>query len=297
MKHPEPKRVLRVGLTQFHATRDIERNVETACRLVARAAAEGAELVLLPENCLMLGSNTEMRAEAFRIDSPALTRLSKAAAENRVTVVLGGAKFIVDEDERPRNRALIFDPTGRLVGGYDKIHLFDARIDGQSFEASSVEQAGGGPVVLDIAGTRVGVTICYDVRFPELYRRLALAGAEVILVPAAFTRTSGRAHREVLLRARAIENAVYIVASATIGGAEDDAFPTYGHASVIGPWGEVVVDLGEALEAYQVVELNIDTIDRVREQLPVLRGVRPDAYGAVVTDYAVANDWEVEKSE
>jgi predicted amidohydrolase len=143
----------------------------------------------------------------------------------------------------------------------------------------------------------VGITICYDVRFPDLYRRLALAGAEVILVPAAFTRTSGRAHWEVLLRARAIENAVYIVASATIGGAEDDAFPTYGHASVVGPWGEVLADLGEALEAYQVVELNIDTIDRVREQLPVLRGVRPDAYGAVITEYAVASDWEVEKSE
>jgi predicted amidohydrolase len=101
----------------------------------------------------------------------------------------------------------------------------------------------------------------------------------------------------VLLRARAIENAVYIVASATIGGAEDDAFPTYGHASVVGPWGEVLADLGEALEAYQVVELNIDTIDRVREQLPVLRGVRPDAYGAVITEYAVASDREVGKSE
>ena len=258
----------------------------------------------------MLGSNAEMRAEAFRIDSPALTRVSRSAAENRVTVVLGGAKFIADEGERPRNRALIFDPMGRLVGGYDKIHLFDARIDGQSFEASSVEQAGAGPVVLDIAGTRVGITICYDVRFPELYRRLALAGAQVILVPAAFTRTSGRAHWEVLLRARAVENAVFIVASATIGGAEDDAFPTYGHASVIGPWGEVladfgeitvvygartVADLGESLEADQVVELNIGTIDRVREQLPVLRGVRPDAYVAAVTDYAVTNDWEVER--
>ena len=264
MTQPEASRVLRVGLTQFHATRDIELNVETACRLVTHAAAEGAQLVLLPENCLMLGSNAEMRAEAFRIDSPALTRVSRSAAENRVTVVLGGAKFIADEGERPRNRALIFDPMGRLVGGYDKIHLFDARIDGQSFEASSVEQAGAGPVVLDIAGTRVGITICYDVRFPELYRRLALAGAQVILVPAAFTRTSGRAHWEVLLRARAVENAVFIVASATIGGAEDDAFPSYGHASVIGPWGEVLADLGESLEAYQVVELNIGTIDRVR---------------------------------
>jgi predicted amidohydrolase len=297
MSDMEARRVLRVGLTQFHATRDIERNVQTACRLVAGAASDGADLVLLPENCLMLGTNAEMRGAAFRRDSSALNLLSAVAAEHRVTVVLGGAKFIVEGDERPRNRALIFDPTGRLIGGYDKIHLFDARIDGQSFEASSVEQAGGGPVVLDIAGTRVGITICYDVRFPELYRRLALAGAEVILVPAAFTRTSGRAHWEVLLRARAIENAVYIVASATIGGAEDDAFPTYGHASVVGPWGEVLADLGEALEAYQVVELNIDTIDRVREQLPVLRGVRPDAYGAVITEYAVASDREVGKSE
>lgn len=290
MIEDQSRRRLRVGLTQFHATRDIERNLKIACRLTAQAAADGADLVLLPENCLMLGTNIEMRTAALRADGPEVAHLSQAAADGGVTLVLGGAKIMTNGNGPVRNRALLFDPSGRMVGGYDKIHLFDANIDGQSFEASTVEQPGAAPVMFDIGSTRVGLTICYDLRFPELYRRLALAGAEVILVPAAFTRTTGRAHWEVLLRARAIENAVYIVASATIAGAEDDAFPTYGHASVIGPWGEVVANLGEAAESCQVVELNLDTLDKAREQLPVLRGTRPDAYAAEVILFKIADD-------
>jgi predicted amidohydrolase len=166
------------------------------------------------------------------------------------------------------------------VGGYDKIHLFDARVGGQSFEASSVELAGGQPVILEIQGARIGLTICYDVRFPELYRQLALAGAEVFLVPAAFTRVTGAAHWEVLLRARAIENAAYVVASATIGSPTEgvDAFPTYGHALAVDPWGEVLADLGEQPVSARVLDLDLDTVARTREKIPVLRGVRADAY-------------------
>lgn len=290
MTHVDPSRTLRVGLTQLHATRDVDRNLVSACRLIAQAGRDGAELVLLPENSLMLGTNAEMRAAAFTDDSPALSCIARAAALNKVTVVLGGAKVLLEGESRPRNRALVYGPDGRSVGAYDKIHLFDARVDGQSFEASSVEQAGSTPALLDLGDALVGITICYDLRFPELYRKLALSGAEVILVPAAFTRTTGRAHWETLLRARAIENEVFIVASATIGDASDDAFPTYGHASVVGPWGEVVADLGDAEEACQVLELDLGTIGHVREKLPVLTSTRPDAYAAPAAFFSTVDD-------
>ncbi|MGA7835808.1 MAG: nitrilase-related carbon-nitrogen hydrolase [Acidimicrobiales bacterium] len=290
MSRDAATRTLRVGLTQFHPTRDVERNLVVACRLLARAGRDGADLVLLPENALMLGTNAEMRSAAFSLDSSALSCIARAAALNRVTVVLGGVKVSLEGESRPRNRALIYGPDGRSAGQYDKIHLFDAQVEGQSFEASSVEQAGSTPVLLDVGGTLVGLTICYDLRFPELYRQLALAGAEVVLAPSAFTRITGRAHWETLLRARAIENELYVVASATIGTNEDDAFQTYGHASVIDPWGEVVVDLEDAEEACRVVELDIGTIGRVREMLPVLKSVRPDAYVAPVARFSTVDD-------
>ncbi len=272
-----PARTLKVGLTQWHATRDVAANVATACAMIR--ACEGADLVLLPENGLMLGTNTEMRDAALAVDSPEIDALRAAAKDAGATVVLGGFKRRA-EDGGIRNTALVVGPDGRVAGGYDKIHLFDARIEGRSFEASGVETAGDRPVLLRVAGTAVGLTICYDVRFPELYRALALAGAEVLLVPAAFTQRTGEAHWELLLRARAVESSAYVVASATVRGADDDAFPTYGHALAAGPWGEVLADLGTAPAASRVLELDLDEVTRRREMLPVLRGVRPEIYGS-----------------
>ncbi len=153
--------------------------------------------------------------------------------------------------------------------------------NGQSFEASSVEQAGAAPMIVEIAGVKIGVTICYDVRFPELYRRLALAGAEVLLVPAAFTQTTGEAHWETLLRARAIENECFVIASTTVRGtAGDDAFETYGHGLVVDPWGKVITDLGIASPTQQVIELDLGLVEATRQKLPVLHHVRPQAYAA-----------------
>ncbi|GAA3251470.1 carbon-nitrogen hydrolase family protein [Pseudonocardia petroleophila] len=270
---------LRIGLTQWRPTRDIAANLATATDLVA-AAGPGADLVLLPENGLMLGSNTEMREAALAVDSPEIDELRAAAETARTAVVLGGFKHRTD-DGRITNTALVIGSDGEIAGSYDKIHLFDARIAGTSFEASSVEQPGARPVIVEIEGVRVGLSICYDVRFPELYRGLALAGAEVILVPAAFTHTTGKAHWEVLLRARAIESAAFVVASATIRGTDGtDAFETYGHALAVDPWGEVLADLGEAAPAWQVLELPLAEVHQVRDRLPVLRGVRPEATGA-----------------
>ncbi|WP_338485921.1 nitrilase-related carbon-nitrogen hydrolase [Streptomyces sp. SCSIO 75703] len=271
-------RTLRIGLTQWHATREPAANLRHALAAVRGCAEDGAELVLLPENGLMLGNNAEMRERAFSAGSPEITELRQAAREAGTVVVLGGVKH--RRSDRFTNSALVIDRNGELLGAYDKIHLFDARVGGVSFEASGVERAGAEPLLLEVNGVTVGLTICYDVRFPELYRTLARAGAEVILVPAAFTRTTGRAHWEVLLRARAIENGAHVVASATVHGERpgEDAFETYGHALAVAPWGEVLADLGEARFAHRVLELDLDAVTRARATLPVLEQTRPDAY-------------------
>jgi predicted amidohydrolase len=277
---PTPRR-LAVAVTQWSATQDVAANLALACRAIDRGGAAGADLVLLPENGLCLGSNAQMRAAALADDAPELATLAAAARAARTAVVLGGFKHR-HADGTVMNTALAIDAAGRVAGHYDKIHLFDANVGGQAFAASSVESRGRTPVLLELGGVRLGLTICYDVRFPELYRRLALAGAEVLLVPSAFTYVTGRAHWEVLMRARAIENAAFVVASATVRGpaGSEDAFPTYGHGLVVDPWGEVVADLGEAQEACQVVTLDLARVADVRGRLPALSHVQPAAYAA-----------------
>lgn len=275
-------RTLRVGLTQWHATTDIEANLATAVRLVRAAAGDGADLVVLPENGLMLGSNAQMRDAAFTEESSEIGELRRAAAESGVAVVLGGMKNRTDDGVF--NSALAIGADGEVAGRYDKMHLFDANIGGRSFEASSVERPGAGPVLLELDGVRIGLTICYDVRFPELFRALAVAGAEVLLVPAAFVRSTGEAHWHTLLRARAIENLAYVVAPATVHAADSsytDAFETYGHALAVSPWGEVLADLGEDPTAVRVVDLDLSAVTAARAELNVLGGRRSaQEYGA-----------------
>ncbi|HDR8923036.1 carbon-nitrogen hydrolase family protein [Burkholderia aenigmatica] len=272
-------RTLRVALTQWHVSREVAENVGTAVDMIRAAAGDGADLVTLPENGLYLGTNAQMRAAALSVDGPEIGALRNAAREAGVNVVLGGFKRKT-ADGTLYNTALVIGASGEIAGGYDKIHLFDAHVGGQSFEASGVETRGDCPAIIAINGVKVGLTICYDVRFPELYRQLALAGAEVLLIPAAFTWTTGSAHWEVLLRARAIESSAYVVASATIRGESgDDAFQTYGHALAVDPWGRVLADLGDADRAFRVLELDLGKVDEVRSALPVLRGVQTAACG------------------
>lgn len=269
---------LRVGIAQWHATDDVAANLARAESAIEQAAGAGADVVLLPENGLMLASGARMREEAFDASSSAVASIAAAARKFGIGVILGGAKF--REGGRITNRALVFDAAGELAGSYDKIHLFDARVGGQSFEASRIEEPGSEPVIVAIGEWRLGLTICYDVRFPELYRGLALSGADVLLVPAAFTRVTGQAHWETLLRARAIENGCYVVASATVtpAGHEGDAFETYGHALAIDPWGAVLEDLSDQDGVVVVVTLSREAVDKARSSLPVLEQCRPDAY-------------------
>ncbi|HTY55654.1 MAG TPA: nitrilase-related carbon-nitrogen hydrolase, partial [Candidatus Binataceae bacterium] len=280
MPEPDRARRLRVTLTQWHATRDVAANLKKALELIRAAAPDKPDLVLLPENGLMIGTNDEMRAAALAIDSPEIDALRQGARDIDAAVILGGFKHR-NRDGSVHNTALIIAPDGEIAGSYDKIHLFDATIGGQKFQASRVEVAGTQPLIAVINDVKIGVTICYDVRFPELYRTLALAGAEVFLVPAAFTfKTGDLQHWEVLLRARAIENTSYVLASATIRGRNgaQDAFETWGHAMAIDPWGRVLANLGTAEFAATTVELDPALLENARSSLPVLRGVRPQAY-------------------
>ncbi|MGV9745855.1 carbon-nitrogen hydrolase family protein [Rhodococcus zopfii] len=291
-------RRLAVGLTQWHATADPDTNLATALRLIEEAADGGAALVALPENGLMLGTNAQMREAAFDVDAVPVKELCAAARRHSVVIVLGGMKNRTVDGVY--NSALVIDRDGTIAGRYDKLHLFDANIGGQSFEASSVERPGDGPVLIDVDGVRIGLTICYDVRFPELSRELAAAGAEILLVPAAFVRSTGEAHWHTLLRARAIENLAYVVAPATVHSPTPDhvdAFETYGHALVVSPWGEVLVDLGEDPAVVTVVDLNLDAVAAARARLSVLSGRRGhEVYGAEPTIVAIKSDTKRERS-
>ncbi len=267
---------LRIALTQWHATDDVAANLALATGIIGEAAAERPDLVVLPENGLCLGTNADMRARALDASGPELAALGAAARAADTVVVLGGFKRRVAGDDLVRNTAAVLDRRGGVAALYDKIHLFDARVGGVTFAASSVERAGDRPLLIEVAGARVGVTICYDVRFPELYRTLALAGAEVLLVPSAFTFVTGSAHWEVLLRARAIENGAFVIASATVRGV-GDAFETFGHALAVGPWGDVRADLGDEARGWTVVDCDLDEVASARRRLPVLAGVQPAA--------------------
>ena len=287
-----PPGKLRVCLTQLGPGPDPHENLAAAVALI-RQAGPGSDLLLLPENCLVIGTNAEMRAAAVTLDGPEISALRAAAGAAQTVVVLWGVKHVA-ADGSIRNTAVVIDADGRLAGGYDKVHLFDARVDGRTYAASQVETAGDHGVLLDVAGVKVGLTICFDVRFPELHRRLAQAGAEVLLVPAAFVVATGKAHWEVLLRARAIENGAFVVASATVGDAERSSFPTYGHALAVDPWGTVLVDLGEQAPAWQLLELDLDRVRDARASLPVLRATRPDAYVAPIETFEVGRSGDEE---
>lgn len=272
-------RCFRVGLTQWHAGRDLEMNVKRALQAIRECAEQGANLISLPENSLFLGTNAEMREAALSLTSEPIQTLCQAAKEHQVPVSLGGFKHRLP-DGRIYNTAIVIDKQGNIAGQYNKVHLFDATIAGQSFEASTVELRGQEPVILEIEGVKIGMSICYDVRFPELYRTMALNGAEIFLVPSAFTYTTGSAHWEVLLRARAIENSAFLIASATVRSENfsQDAFQTWGHALAVSPWGEVLADLGDSQAKTQVVELDLSRVHEIRSKLPVLRGVQPQVY-------------------
>jgi deaminated glutathione amidase len=267
---------MRAAAVQLNSTDEYDRNLEVAERLVRAAAADGAELVVLPEKWTVLGTPEAIRASAEPLDGPALSAAAGWARELGIHLVAGSIPEVVPDQEKLANTSVMFGPDGETRAVYRKIHMFDVEVGDVSYRESAIEEAGSELSIADANGTPVGLTICYDLRFPELYRALALGGARVITVPSAFTERTGRDHWEVLIRARAIEDQVFVVAADQIGFAEPH-YRSYGRSMIVDPWGVVLAQAPDT-ECFVAADLDFASQDETREKLPSLRNRRPDAY-------------------
>jgi deaminated glutathione amidase len=267
---------MRAAAVQLNSADEYDRNLEVAERLVRAAAADGAQLVVLPEKWTLLGSPESLRASAQPVDGPALSAASGWARELGIFLVAGSVPELVPDQEKLANTSVMFGPDGERRAVYRKIHLFDVDVGDVSYRESEVEQGGNEIAIGDADGTPVGLTICYDLRFPELYRILAVRGARVITVPSAFTERTGRDHWEVLIRARAIEDQVFVVAAGQIGSAPPN-YRSYGRSMIVDPWGVVLAQAADT-EGFVAADLDFTRQDEIRERLPSLRHRRPEAY-------------------
>jgi predicted amidohydrolase len=269
--------LLRVACVQMTSRADKAANLERAERLVARAAATGADLVALPEKWNAIGSTAELHAAAEPLEGgESVEAMAGWARAHGITLVGGSITEKRDGREKLSNTSVVFGPDGELLDLYRKIHLFDVEVGGHVYRESEAEEPGAEPVVVQGEGWRVGLTVCYDVRFPELYRILALEGAELVTVPAHFTTPTGKDHWHVLLRARAIENQYYVAAAAQVGETLPGK-PAYGRSLIVDPWGIVLAQAPDE-ETVILAELDRARLRDVREKLPSLKNRQADAY-------------------
>jgi deaminated glutathione amidase len=267
---------MRAAAVQLNSTDEYDRNLEVAERLVRGAAAEGAELVVLPEKWTVLGPPEAIQSCAEPIDGAALTAASGWARELGIHLVAGSVPEVVPDREKLANTSVLFGPDGERRAVYRKIHMFDVDVGDVEYRESAVEEAGDEIAVGESGGAMVGLTICYDLRFPELYRILAIRGAQLVTVPAAFTLQTGRDHWEVLLRARAIENQFFVLAPGQVGKAPPH-YESYGRSMIVDPWGVVLATAPDE-ECFVAADLDLSAQERVRETLPSLANRRPSAY-------------------
>jgi deaminated glutathione amidase len=268
---------VRAAAVQLTSTADRERNLATADRLTRAAAAAGAELVVLPEKWAVLGSPEETAAGAEPFDGPALRWARDAARELGIDLLAGSIAERVPDREKGSNTSVHVGPDGEVHAIYRKIHMFDVEVAGRTYRESEHE-AGGEEIVLSetAGGVELGLTVCYDLRFPELYRILAVRGARIITVPAAFTLPTTRDHWEPLLRARAIENQAFVIAANQIGE-HAPGFRSGGRSMIVDPWGVVLAQAPDA-ETFIVAEIDLDRQAEIRRTLPSLANRRPHAY-------------------
>jgi predicted amidohydrolase len=278
---PLPSEPLEVAVAQLNAQDDVQANLATIASLVARASKRGAQLVSLPEGCASLGNTEKKRANAEPAptlgDAPtvglALTTLSALARTHRVAIAAGGLAIASSDPARPYNAHVVFDAEGTTRAVYRKLHLFDVDLpDGTTLRESDSSSAGepsSDLLTVDIGGWRLGLTICYDLRFPELFRALVDRGAHALLVPSAFTVPTGKDHWHVLMRARAIESQCYVAAAAQWGRHPEGRL-TYGKSLIADPWGDVIAQASDGV-GIALATLDPKRITDVRAQLPSLR--------------------------
>jgi predicted amidohydrolase len=264
-------RRLKAACIQFTAGREIGPNIERLLPLIRRARDAGADLVALPENATMIEPiAAQSIAKALPEEAhPALPAFRALARETGIWL-LAGSLTIKAEGNKVANRSLLLDAEGAVVARYDKLHLFDVTLrDGEWYRESDTVRPGGRAVVTPTPWGLLGMTVCYDLRFPQLYRALAQAGAAFLAVPSAFTRQTGAAHWHVLLRARAIETGCYVLAPAQCG-VHAEGRKTYGHSLIVDPWGEVLADGGED-EGFVIAELDTARVEDARRMIPALQ--------------------------
>ena len=266
---------MKIAALQMVSGTEVARNLSAARALLEEAAAAGAELAVLPEYFCLLGARDTDKlavAEVFG-DGPIQACLARAARELGLWIVGGTLPLATADPARVRNSALVFDPTGACVARYDKIHLFRYDNGRERYDEARVLERGDAPVLFELAARdgrcwRVGLSVCYDLRFPELHRQYAAQGGELVLVPSAFTHTTGEAHWATLLQARAIENLAYVLAPAQ-GGLHENGRRTWGHSMLVDPWGRVLAERAEGAGCV-LGRLDRDRLAQVRSQLPAL---------------------------
>jgi deaminated glutathione amidase len=260
-----------VASVQMVSTPRIDENLDRMRHWVHQASQQGAQLVLLPEYFCLMGEETDKvkyrEPHGVSSSAPIQTALSEAARANQCWIVGGTVPLVANEAHRVRNAVLVYGPDGQERARYDKIHLFAFQKGNESYDEARTIEPGSAPVVCDTPAGRTGLSVCYDLRFPELYR--SMSPLDMIVMPAAFTHTTGSAHWELLIRTRAVENQCYVLASGQ-GGRHENGRRTWGHSMLVDPWGEVVAVLPEG-EGIVLGEVNRDRLAEIRLNLPALK--------------------------
>jgi deaminated glutathione amidase len=269
------KGVFRVGLVQMCSGRDVERNVADASALIAEAARQGAQYVQTPEVTTLIEMERERLFAAVRPEegNPAVARFGALARELNIWLHIGSMAILLGNG-KVANRSFLFTPDGALEARFDKIHMFDVELPGgERYRESRNYQSGNNAVLANLPWGTLGLTVCYDLRFPHLYRALAQGGADFLAIPSAFTRKTGEAHWEVLLRARAIENGCFVLAAAQAGKHESGR-ETYGHSMIVSPWGEIVAE-ADVHPTVIVADIESSEVQEARMRIPSLQHDRP----------------------
>jgi predicted amidohydrolase len=266
----------RVGLVQMCTGRDVERNLADAGGLIRQAAAQGARYVQTPEITTLMETERARLFAAIRPEegNAAVAHFSGLARELGIWLHVGSMAILLGNG-KIANRSFLFAPSGEIEARFDKIHMFDVDLPGgESYRESKNYQAGDAAVLADLPWGILGLTVCYDLRFPHLYRALAQAGARFLAIPSAFTAKTGAAHWHILMRARAIENGCFVLAAAQ-SGKHESGRESYGHSVIVAPWGEIVADAGEAKEAVIAADVNVADVEKARGRIPSLNHDRP----------------------
>jgi predicted amidohydrolase len=269
--------LLRVAAVQLNANADLAANMAAADRLTRAAARDGAELIVLPEKWTAMGSEEDLRAGAQALDGAAIGWARAIARELEVDLVAGSILELLPGRQKLANTSVHVDPEGDIHAVYRKVHMFDVEVAGHTYRESELEQPGEELVLSHTAeGVGLGMSVCYDLRFPELFRILAVAGARVIVIPAAFTLATTRDHWETLVRARAIENQAFVIAANQIGE-HPGGYESGGRSMIVDPWGVVLAQAPDR-ECHVLADLDLDRQSEIRARLPSLANRRPEAY-------------------